>query len=189
VTNFTVLFDACVFYPAPLRDLLLQAAVADLFRAKWTDQIHDDWIRNLLQDRTDLTPAQLMRTRELMNRNVRDCLVTGYESLIDALMLPDPDDRHVLAAAILCGADVIVTFNLQDFPESVLKPLGIEAQHPDDFLTFQLDLAPAIVCGAVKQIRARLSKPSRTAEEYLDTHLGQGLPQTVAALRKFVNLL
>ncbi|MFO0135945.1 MAG: hypothetical protein ACK56U_20305, partial [Planctomyces sp.] len=73
---------------------------------------------------------------------VRDCLVTGYETLIDAVTLPDPDDRHVLAAAIRAGADLIVTFNLKDFPEKDLKPYGIEAQHPDDFLTFQLDLAP-----------------------------------------------
>jgi hypothetical protein len=98
VSNYTVLYDACVLYPAPLRDLL--------------------------------------------NAHVRDCLVTGYETLIDAVTLPDPDDRHVLAAAIRAGADLIVTFNLKDFPEKDLKPYGIEAQHPDDFLTFQLDLAP-----------------------------------------------
>ena len=75
VSNFTVLYDACVLYPAPLRDLLMHVAVTDLYRAKWTDAIHDEWTRNVLKDRPDLKPEQLQRTRELMNSHVRDCLV------------------------------------------------------------------------------------------------------------------
>lgn len=125
MATFTALYDACVLYPAPLRDLLMRLAMTDLFRARWTDQIHDEWIRNVLANRPDLTSEQLDRTRELMNAHVRDCLVTGYESLIDSLVLPDPDDRHVLAAAIRTRASVIVTFNLSDFPEATLEPLGI----------------------------------------------------------------
>lgn len=112
MSNFTVLYDVCVLYPAPLRDLLMHIAVTDLYRAKWTDAIHDEWTRNVLKDRPDLKPEQLQRTRDLMNALARDCLVTGYERLIDAVTLPDPDDRHVLAAAIRAGADIIVTFNL-----------------------------------------------------------------------------
>lgn len=100
MTHFTALSDACVLYPAPLRDLLMHLALTDLFRAKWTDQIHDEWIRSVLEQRPDLRREQLERTRQLMNAHVRDCLVTGYEDLIPALSLPDPDDRHVLAAAI-----------------------------------------------------------------------------------------
>lgn len=115
MSNFTVLYDACVLYPAPLRDLLMHVAVTDLYRAKWTDAIHDEWTRNVLENRPDLKPEQLQRTRELMNAHVRDCLVTGYETLIEAVTLPDPDDRHVLAAAIRAGADLIVTFNLGIF--------------------------------------------------------------------------
>lgn len=130
MATFTALYDACVLYPAPLRDLLMQLALTDLFRARWTDQIHDEWIRNVLENRPDLKPEQLERTRELMNAHVRDSLVTGYESLIENLELPDPDDRHVLAAAIRTRASVIVTFNLTDFPAEVLEPLGIESQHP-----------------------------------------------------------
>src|SRR3954464_11109127 len=107
-----------VLYPAPLRGLLMQLAVADLFQARWTDEIHDEWIRNVLSDRPDIRPESQARCRELMNRHVPDCLVVGYETLIPTLVLPDPDDRHVLAAAIHAQAEVIVTFNLRDFPPS-----------------------------------------------------------------------
>ena len=125
---FTALYDACVLYPAPLRDLLMHLALTDLFRAKWTDAIHEEWMRAVLETRPDLTREKLERTRNLMNAHVRDCLVTGYEGLIPGLPLPDPDDRHVLAAAIRGRADVIVTFNLKDFPATTLAPLGIETQ-------------------------------------------------------------
>lgn len=88
--------------------------------ARWTDQIHDEWIRRLLRDRPDIPPQRLARTRELINRSVPDCLVTEYEPFIEQLTLPDPDDRHVLAATIRCQAGVIVTLNLRDFPEEVV---------------------------------------------------------------------
>jgi len=106
--RYTVVFDACVLYPAPLRDLLLRLSISGLFSAKWTDQIHDEWITNLLETRPDLED-KLPRTHELMNQAVPDCLVTGYKSLIENLKLPDADDRHVLAAAIRAGAQAIVT--------------------------------------------------------------------------------
>jgi PIN domain len=189
VSNFTALYDACVLYPAPLRDLLMYVAVTDLYRARWSNAIHDEWIRSLLRDRPDLTREQLQRTRELMNAHVRDCLVTGYEPLIPALSLPDPNDRHVLAAAIHCGADVIVTFNLRHFPDDILKPFGIEAQHPDDFLSYQLDLAPNIVCAAAKRQRTGLKNPPKTVEQYLESLERQGLAKTVSVLRRFAELI
>jgi predicted nucleic acid-binding protein len=134
VVAYTALYDSCVLYPAPLRDLLMRLAMTDLFRAKWTDAIHEEWIRRVLEDRSDLIRPQLERTRELMNAYVRDCLVTNYEHLVKAIELPDPDDRHVLAAAIHGHADVIVTFNLDDFPAGVLQRYGVEALHPDQFI-------------------------------------------------------
>ena len=100
-------------------------ALSDLFRARWSNDIHEEWIRNLLEDRPDLTRERLERTRDKMNSHIRGCLVTGYEPLIAGLTLPDPDDRHVLAAAIRASAEVIVTFNLKDFPPVQLAPLGI----------------------------------------------------------------
>ena len=119
MTSFTVVYDASVLYPAPLRDFLMWLALADLFQARWTNEIHQEWIRNVLKNRPDLTLIQLDRTKNLMNSNVRDALITGYEPLIPTLILPDINDRHVLAAAIHGRADFIVTFNLKDFPTSL----------------------------------------------------------------------
>nr|WP_274521895.1 PIN domain-containing protein [Halorhodospira halochloris] len=115
----TVIYDACVLYPAPLRDFLLRLAVSGFFAAKWTERIHDEWIHSVLRDRPELQ-NQLVRTRALMNKAVPDCLVEGYEQLESCLDLPDPDDRHVLAAAIRVGAQNIITFNLDDFPAEAL---------------------------------------------------------------------
>ncbi len=93
-------------------------AVTDLYRGKWTNQIHDEWIRNLLARRPELSADRLAGTRELMNRSVRDSLVFGYEHLNESIELPDPDDRHVVAAAIHSGSERIITFNMKDFPAS-----------------------------------------------------------------------
>lgn len=186
---FTVLFDSCVLYPAPLRDLLLQLALTDLFRAKWTNAIHDEWIRNVLANRPDLTRARLERTRELMNAHVRDCLVSGFEALIPALTLPDPDDRHVLAAAIVGRADLILTFNLKDFPARHTAPYRIEAQHPDELLVHLLGLDERRVCDAVRTCRQRLRNPAKSVESYLDTLAAQQLPETVSLLRDMAEWL
>ncbi len=99
---FIVLYDACVLYPAPLRDLLVRIAKTGIVRARWTDAILDECFRSILEQRPDLKPKALERTRELMKQAVPDCLVTGFETLVEGLSLPDRDDRHVLAAAIRC---------------------------------------------------------------------------------------
>jgi len=189
MASFTALYDACTLYPAPLRDLLMHLALIDLFRARWTDQIHDEWIRSVLADRPDLKPEQLERTRSLMNAHVRDCLVTGYEDLIEGLTLPDPTDRHVLAAAIRGSASVIVTFNLDDFPPECLDRFGIEAQHPDEFIIHLIDLAPAAVCAAAKRHRASLRRPPKTVDEFLGSLARQRLPETVSRLREYEELI
>ncbi len=167
----------------------MHLALTDLFRAKWTDAIHDEWMRSVLRDRPDLRREQLERTRDLMNANVRDCLVTNYEDLAAAITLPDDEDRHVLAAAIRAEADVIVTFNLRDFPDEVLKKYEIVAQHPDKFIKHLLDLSPSAVCTAAKRQRENLKKPPRTVEEFLQTLEGLGLAQTVATLRQFAEFI
>jgi hypothetical protein len=186
--QFVVLFDACVLYPAPLRDLLLRLATTGLFAAKWTNQIHDEWIRNVLRQRPELEP-NLSRTRTLMDSAVPDCLVTGHESLIAGLTLPDPDDRHVLAAAIRCGAQAIITFNLKDFPEETLDIYGMEAMHPDVFVEHQLDLHQGLVIAVAKRHRAALTNPSKTAAEYLETLAAQGLVISADRLREFADLI
>lgn len=187
-SHFTVIYDACVLYPAPLRDLLMWLALRDVFRARWTDQIHEEWIRSVLRDRPELSD-HLARTRQLMNSNVRDCLVSGYEPLIPALTLPDPDDRHVVAAAIHCGASLIVTFNLKDFPEEALRPHGLEAAHPDDFVFDLFDLYPAAVVQAAASHRQTLKNPAMSVEVYLDCLLKQRLTQTVDKLRQYQSML
>ena len=132
--NFTVLLDANVLYSKYLRDLLVRLALAGLFCAKWTQEILDEMVDSILATRPNLQRSQLERICELMNQHFRDCLVTGYEPLIDSLELPDAEDRHVVAAAIRCNAAILLTFNLRDFPEDALDPYHITAQHPDDFL-------------------------------------------------------
>jgi predicted nucleic acid-binding protein len=189
VASFVAVYDACVLYPAPLRDLLLHLALTDLFRARWTDRIHEEWIRSVLASRPDLNAEHLARTRSLMDIAVPDALVTGYEGLIDQLDLPDPDDRHVLAAAIRAHAGVIVTYNIRDFPAASLKPYGIEAQHPDEFVTHLLDLSPAAVYAAVRDQRQSLRNPPRSARELLDTLQSLGLASTVSALESVRELL
>lgn len=111
------------------------------------------------------------------------------EHPIISLALPDPDDRHVVAAAIRAGAEVIVTCNLKDFPVEALARFDIEAQHPDDFLAGLIDLAPGLVCSVVKLQREGLRNPPKTAEDLLATLESQGLTQTVGRLRQFVDLL
>jgi predicted nucleic acid-binding protein len=185
----TAVYDANVLYPAPLRDPFMRLARAGLVRARWTDAIHDERVRNVLKDNPAVSADRLARTRTLMNEAVRDCLVTGYENLVEAQALPDADDRHVLAAAVRASAEVIVTFNLKDFPAGVLAAYNVEAVHPDDFLVSLFDAAPGPVCAAVKRQREGLRNPPKTAEELLATLESQGLVQTIARLRSFAEVL
>ena len=138
-----VLVDACVLFSASLRDLLMHLAIDGLIRPRWTNEIHNEWVEAVLKSRTDLSRQKLHRTRDLMNSHVVDALITGYESLIPTLSLPDPDDRHVLAAAIHAGATDLLTFNLSDFPPDILARHGVDVWHPDDFLLrlFQIHLS------------------------------------------------
>lgn len=189
MANFTAVFDACVLYPAPLRDLLMSVALTEQFRAKWTTEIHDEWVRNLLKNREDIKEADLKKTVKQMNQAVPDSLVENYQGYIDCLTLPDPDDRHVLAAAIKCNADVIVTNNLKDFPEEILNKYDIDAQSPDVFLSHLYDLSPTAFCSAVRQQRERLKKPTYTAEALLDIFYKQGLPLIVNKLKDNIDLL
>lgn len=179
---FTALYDANVLHPPGLRDLLVRLGQTGLFRARWSEKILDEMVRSILVRRPDLDPERLARTRSLMCDAVADCLVTGYEPLIDGLQLPDLDDRHVLAAAIRCSAQVIVTSNLDDFPPSALERFNIEAQAPDQFILDLVNLAPGRVAAVVQQQSAALRTPPRTVDELLDD-LSETLPRAAAALK------
>lgn len=182
-SHLTVVYDACVLYPAPLRDLLLRLALKDRFRARWSNAIHDEWIHNLLKQRPELDRTTLEKTRALMDSNVRDSLVEDFEHLVPTIELPDLGDRHVVAAAIHSSADIIVTFNLKDFPTSALDRYNLGTQHPDDFIVDLFDLHPTSVLQALAEQRASLKKPPKTADEFLDILFRQGLTQTVSILK------
>ncbi|MGK3113485.1 PIN domain-containing protein [Candidatus Pantoea formicae] len=189
-SGYTVVFDACVLYPAPLRSFLMYLAAGGQFRARWSEDIHEEWIRNVLLNRTELNRAQLERVRALMDRHVPDALVTGYQSLIESIRgFPDEDDRHVVAAAIVAQAEGIVTFNLRDFPDEVLSVWNLRAIHPDSFITYLTDLDITVVIDAARRQRASLLSPPFTPDEYLDCLLRQQLPETVSRLRPLAALI
>ncbi len=189
MSQHTALLDANVLYPAPMRDLLLQLAVTDLFRAKWTADIHKEWINALMRNQPHRDRNALERTRDLMDRATRDALITNYEPLIEGLKLPDEGDRHVLAAAIVGRCDVIGTQNLKHFPAETLASLGIAVQHPDAFLARQIALAPGLFCNAVHKVRSRLNNPPISVQDYPGTLTRQGLVETVAELEHYAAVL
>lgn len=188
MSKFTVVYDACVLYPAPLRDTLMRLALTDLFKARWTDRIHDEWINALLREKRH-SRETLENVRDLMDRHVRDAKVHGYEDLIDSLELPDPNDRHVLAAAIRSGASAIVTFNLKDFPAESLEPFAIDVIHPDDFILYQIDMAPTVCCRAIREQRLALRNPEMDVDALLKALQKQQLPQTVSRLKQYSEFL
>ncbi|HKF46870.1 MAG TPA: PIN domain-containing protein [Terracidiphilus sp.] len=180
MASLIVFYDANVLYPAELRNFLMHLALMGIFGARWSAKVHE----SLLANRPDLSRKKLERTRELMDKAAPDALVVGYEHLIPQLELPDPNDRHVLAAAIHCGAGIIVTRNLADFPPDRLADFGIEAQHPDEFILHLFELAPGLVIEAAENHRGSLKNPPRTAEEYIVILESQGLTQTALILRE-----
>lgn len=182
-------FDACVLYPAPLRDFLVRLAVNRACRALWSDAIHHEWTRNVLADRPTVTAESLARCRRLMDEHLPSALVADYEELIPSLTLPDPDDRHVLAAAIHGSARFIVTFNLRDFPESVLAGHGIEAIHPDEFVGLLLDEVPELVRLAAGQQRSALRQPPKSVEQFLAMLSKCGLPHSAVRLSESAEVL
>lgn len=185
----TAFLDASALYPAELRNLLMRLALAETYRARWSARVQEEWMAALARNRPDLPHDKIARVRALMEAHIPDADVTGHETLIDGLVLPDPDDRHVLAAAIAAGASSIVTMNLKHFPASALASHGIEALHPDEFVLRLFAQAPARVLGAARQHRQSLSRPAKSVIDYLVSLETTGLTGTVAALRPFGLLL
>ena len=185
-SSLIVIYDACVLYPAPLRDFLMWLALSGLFRAKWTEQIHEEWISNVLENRPDLQRKQLERTKQLMNQNVPNCLVTDYEELMAELELPDPNDCHVLAVAIKSNSELIITFNLKDFPNQNLAKYEISAQHPDEFILYLISINSEVVCQAIKNQLNTLKNPPLTLPELLNILEKQQLFKSVSMLRQLL---
>ena len=188
-TRRSAFLDASALYPALLRNILMYFAVRDLFTAYWSQRVHDEWTTALLRDRPHLSPAAVARTRRLMDEKIDGATVGGYEHLIDTLVLPDVDDRHVLAAAIECGAGIIVTANLRDFPVSVLSAYRIEPQHPDAFILGLLQTTPDEVVGAMRDLREDMTNPPMTVAALLASMSRQGLTASADALAAFADAL
>jgi predicted nucleic acid-binding protein len=189
ISTFTAFFDANVFYGARLRSLVLTLAQTKMFRARWSEHVHDEWMRTLLRNRPQLTMASLEKTRRAMDASVLDCLVEGYTPVIETLSLPDPDDRHILAAAIVCRASCIVTFNLADFPQETLRPFGLHAVHPDDFLLDTESIDPAAYAAAVREDYQHYKSPPLTFDSYVGSLRAAGVPATAAQLLKLSVIL
>lgn len=181
--NTTTLVDANVLYPATTKDLLIRLSMAGVVQVRWSERILDECFDNLLLRRLDLGRERLSRTRALMIAHTPDALVTGYERHMDHLSLPDPDDRHVLAAAIEADARVILTYNLKDFPAEVLRPYNVVALHPDTWLLEVIERAPNRVLTVLEQQAAQSRRPPNTRDALLSALEHRGLVRSVAAIR------
>jgi hypothetical protein len=178
------LFDANVLASMTSTDLVIQGAHDGLFGARWTDAIHNEWIKAVLSFQPSRSPALLDRRRRRMDANVIDALVTGYEHLIPTLALPDADDRHVLAAAIAAQSQFIVTKNLKDFPVPILAAHGITPIHPDAFFLARLAEDPVGFISTVKANLARMKNPPISVDEYLGQLRKVEMPQLAAELHR-----
>ncbi len=181
--------DASVLYPSTIRSVLMFLAAFDAFRPQWSEDVHREWTAALARDRPDLDAKRIARTRALMEAHLPNAMVAGYQRHIAKLVLPDPDDRHVLAAALHGKAHVIVTSNLKHFPKAVLKSHGITARHPDAFVC---DLISADLDRAVQAFaadRARMANPPKSAAEYLAGIRASGLTKAAILLRNVIDQL
>lgn len=170
-------YDACVLYPSHVRNILIQCAFDGLVDARWTDDIHAEWIRNLAANSPGTPVSRFEATRDRMKTALPNADVTSYQTLIPSLSLPDPDDRHVLAAAIAGKASVIVTWNLKDFPATALKPHGVARMSPDDFLAGLHAAFLAALIGSIRRARQNLRRTVPLVEEFLDALRAQRLTQ------------
>ena len=150
--------------------------------ARWTLQTQQEWTRNAQKNHPQSTPQQWARVVALMNQHAGAALVTSFEHLIDEIVLPDPDDRHVLAAAIHCRAEVIVTFNLSDFPNDALEQYGIKAIHPDDALLELIAMQLEPLLTALRKQRAQLKNPALSGADFLAQVARHGVPQSAQRL-------
>lgn len=175
-----VLCDANVLYGSLLRDLLIRLGVSGALRPRWTARIEQEWVGNLLEHRPDLSRTRLERTCALMRRAIPEGQVeAGDELVIGAL--PDPDDRHVLAAALVSGAEVLLTFNEEDFPFAMV-PAPLIVCHPDRFLVRCLQVQPGEVVAAARGILRTLNDPQLSPTDFADGLRRAGLPELAKTL-------
>lgn len=180
--SFPVVLDACVLIPMPIADLLLRLATAKQFRPLWSEDILDEVERNLVR-KLNKDPSRARHRVDAMRTFFPDALVENYESLVPR-MTNDPKDRHVLAAAVRAGAELIVTLNGKDFPTTSLRPYDIGVRSPDDFLLDQLDLDSETVCAITHEVVADMRNPKVTWDDYVRGLSSSGLPLFANKLRR-----
>lgn len=183
MASFGAVLDACVLVPVALSDTLLRLAEHELFRPVWSQKILQETRDAILLVHPDMDPSRAEARLHAMDEAFSDASVTGWEAMADGLTMPDPEDRHVVAAAIRGRAELIVTANIGDFPSDILEPLGLHALSPDDFLLDQLDLAPGITKRALEEQAAATRRPPLTVSDVLDALDRAGVPQFAAAAR------
>jgi hypothetical protein len=186
--RFVALFDANVLFPFRVRDALFRFTEQGLFRARWSNDILNEWTSRLLAEKPHLRES-IESQLEAMKGAFPEAIVSGYRHLIPSLTLPDADDRHVLAAAIVCGAQNIVTENLKDFPSSVLDPLGIEAVSADDFLASTFELYPTESMTALRTMRKAYHRPAMNPSEFLLSLIASGLVKTASLAKADIDIL
>ena len=171
--SFPAFFDTCVLYSGVLNDLLLRLAERGAFRPLWSSDVMAELRKNLVrrfpEDAVD-------RRLAAMQRAFPDAMVDGYENLVSG-MLCDPKDRHVLAAAVRANAELLVTFNLRDFPSASTEAFDVEVVNPDDFLLDQLDLFPGLTLRALRDLVDDYSNPEISLEELLQRLSRAGVPK------------
>ena len=175
-------YDACVLYPFHLRNLLVQCAVDRLVEARWTNEIHEEWIRNLSANNPTIPIGHLHAARDLMNAAVPTATVTGYKTTIPSIVLPDANDRHVVAAAVAASASIIVTWNVRDFPTAELRRHGLQKQTPDLFLTRLYDRIPDLTIEAVAGARRNLRRSKVSPMEFVQALRRQKLVRFTAKI-------
>ena len=179
---FSAVLDANVLYPFSLRDTLLRLAELELYTPLWSERILDEMHRNLVEHR--LTDEQAASIEEAMRGAFEEAAVDPAEiERLEPAMTNDPKDRHVLAAAVAADSELIVTFNLGDFPHDACEPVGVEAVHPDEFLLDLHDLAPEAVRAALEQQAADLHPPW-PLEQLLDALATAGVPRFAETVRE-----
>ena len=186
--RYTAVLDACVLFSRLQRDVLLSLAHADLYTARWTQDIEREWASSLVEKYPDAAD-KIPRLVEHMREAIPDCLIVDYAPLITSIQLPDESDRHVLAAAIRGNADAIVSLNTKDFPAAVLATFDIDIQTPDQFVLNQIMLNPPKALTAIKKMRERWERPSMLAADMVDLFEKRQLPQTAAHLRDVLDLI
>lgn len=189
ISTFTAFINSNVFHGARLRSLIIEMAQSGMFRARWSERVHQEWISSVRRRRPGIDREKLNSYRLQMDLAVPNALVSCYEQFVSSITLPDPDDRHIVAAAHAARASVIVTFNEKHFPDEVLNPLGLHTEHPDQFLLDLADLQPESFIAAVRADLKHYRSPPLTADAYAADLRKAGLPDCADEVIRLLRVL